>query len=161
MPPSTPQRLAVIGVGQIGSAFAFNLVRRGEHDVTVIARPGSVRLEQLRRDGAIVSVAGERAPVRVVDALDEGTPYDLVIVTLLAHQVAVVRLCDSSTDERGVCRLCIPAPAADPLSTTYNRNCVERLFARSNKWRGPTPSATKRPLPSYPQSPRSLQRGLA
>ncbi len=90
MSPSTPQRLAVIGVGQIGSAFAFNLVRRGGHDVTVIARPGSLRLEQLRRDEAIVSVAGERGSVRVLDFLDEETPYDLVIVTLLAHQVAAV-----------------------------------------------------------------------
>lgn len=89
-PSFTPLRLAVIGSGQIGSAFAFNLARRGGHDVTVVARPGSPRLEQLRRDGAIVSVEGERAPVRVLDALDEETPYDLVIVTLLAHEVGAV-----------------------------------------------------------------------
>ncbi len=62
----------------------------GRHDVTVIARPGSVRLEQLRRDEAIINVKGERASVRVADTLDEQTPYDLVIVTLLAHQTDAV-----------------------------------------------------------------------
>ncbi|WP_217433616.1 ketopantoate reductase family protein [Caulobacter sp. S45] len=90
VPPSIPLHLAVIGVGQIGSALAFNLTHHGGHTVTVVARPGSLRLDQLRRDGAIVSAAGERAPVRVLDALDEQTPYDLVIVTLLAHQVDTV-----------------------------------------------------------------------
>lgn len=48
----------MIGVGQIGSAFAFNLIRHGGHDVTMVARPGSARLEQLRRDEAIVTAAG-------------------------------------------------------------------------------------------------------
>ena len=87
---TSPLRIAVLGVGNIGSTFAFQLARMGGHDVTVIARPGSARLEQLKRDGAIVDVEGERAEVRVTDALDEGTPFDLVIVTLLAHQVDAV-----------------------------------------------------------------------
>lgn len=55
--------------------------------MTVIARPGSARLRQLQRDGGIVDVGGERADVRVLDRLDEETPYDLVIVTLLDHHV--------------------------------------------------------------------------
>ena len=83
---SSPLRIAVLGAGKIGSAFAFQLARVGGHDVTVIARPDSLRLQQLQRDGAIVDVKGERASVRVSSALDEQTPYDLVIVTLLAHQ---------------------------------------------------------------------------
>ncbi len=83
-------RIAVLGVGNIGSAFAFQLVRVGGHDVTVIARPGSERLEQLRRDRAIVDVHGERASVHVTDKLDVEAPFDLVIVTLLAHQVDAV-----------------------------------------------------------------------
>ena len=87
---STALRIAVIGVGGIGSTFAFQLARTGRHDVTVIARPGSVRLEQLRRDGAIVDTNGERAAIRVTDRLDEETPYDLVLVTLPAHQAEVV-----------------------------------------------------------------------
>ena len=83
---SSPLRIAVLGAGKIGSAFAFQLARVGGHDVTVIARPDSIRLQQLNRDGAIVDVKGGRASVRVSSALDEQAPYDLVIVTLLAHQ---------------------------------------------------------------------------
>jgi 2-dehydropantoate 2-reductase len=83
---SSPLRIAVLGVGKIGSAFAFQLARTGGHDVTAIARPESLRLKQLERDQAIVDVAGERAGVRVASSLDEETAYDLVIVTLLAHQ---------------------------------------------------------------------------
>ncbi|MHB8287564.1 MAG: ketopantoate reductase family protein [Caulobacteraceae bacterium] len=82
-----PLRIAILGAGRIGSAFAFQLARTGGHDVTVIARPGSVRLAQLERDQAIVDVEGERAPVQVAGRLDEATPYDLIIVTVLAHQV--------------------------------------------------------------------------
>ncbi len=58
--------------------------------MTVVARPGSVRLAQLRRDGAIVDVKGERATVKVLDVLDEETPYDLVIVTIMAFQLDAV-----------------------------------------------------------------------
>jgi len=81
-----PLRIAILGVGKIGSAFAFQLAGTGGHDVTVIARPDSVRLAQLQRDQAIVDSKGERASVRVAGTLDEETPYDLLIVTLLAHQ---------------------------------------------------------------------------
>ena len=89
--PQAPSlRIAVVGPGKIGSAFAFQLARTGRHDVTVVGRPGSVRLRQLHQDGGIVNVKGERASVRVLDALDEQTPYDLVVVTLLAHQVDAV-----------------------------------------------------------------------
>lgn len=86
----SPLRIAVLGVGKIGSAFAFQLARTGNHDVTVVARPGSARLQQLQRDNGIVNVKGERASVRVTDTLDEQTPWDLVIVTLLAYQVDAV-----------------------------------------------------------------------
>ena len=93
-PPSsnspTALRIAILGAGRIGSTFAFQLARTGHHDVTVVARPGSARLQQLQRAGAIINVKGEQASVRVTDALDEQTPYDLVIVTLLAYQVDAV-----------------------------------------------------------------------
>lgn len=85
--PSPPLKIAVLGTGSIGSAFAFQLATTGRHDVTVIARPGSPRLAQLQRDNAIIRTSGDRAEVHVSDTLDEQTPYDLVIVTLLAHQV--------------------------------------------------------------------------
>lgn len=81
-----PLRIAILGGGKIGSAFAFQLARVGGHDVTVIARPDSVRLAQLQRDQAIVDSKGERASVSAAGALNEETPYDLLIVTLLAHQ---------------------------------------------------------------------------
>ena len=84
--PSSPLKIAVLGSGKIGSTFASQLGRIGHHDVTVIARPGSVRLHQLQRDGGVIDVNGEHAEVRVIDALDEQTPYDLLIVTLLDHQ---------------------------------------------------------------------------
>jgi len=85
--PTTLLKIAVLGMGKIGSIFAFQLAREGHHDVTGIARPGSIRLEQLRRDDGIVDVKGERARVPVIDTLDEKVPYDLLIVTLLDHQV--------------------------------------------------------------------------
>ena len=84
--PSTPLRIAVLGAGKIGSTFAFQFARAGGHEVTAIARPGSVRLQQLQRDRGVIDVKGEQASVRVIDMLDEETPYDLLIVTLLAHQ---------------------------------------------------------------------------
>jgi 2-dehydropantoate 2-reductase len=87
---SASLRIAVIGIGGIGSAFAYQLARSGHHDVTAVARPGSLRLDQLRQDNGIVQTNGERAEVRVTEALDEQTPYDLVIVTLLAHQIDAV-----------------------------------------------------------------------
>lgn len=87
---SSSLRIAVLGVGGIGSTFAFQLAGSGHHEVTVIARPNSARLQQLQRDGGIVSVKGESVAVTVTDSLDERVPYDLVIVTLLAHQVDAV-----------------------------------------------------------------------
>ena len=83
-------RIAIVGPGKIGSVFASQLARVGRHDVTVIARPGSPRLAQLQRDGGIVDVKGERTALRVLDALGEDTPYDLVIVALLDRQTDAV-----------------------------------------------------------------------
>lgn len=86
--PSPRRRIAILGAGRIGSALGFQLARTGGHDVTVVARRGSDRLRRLEGDKGIVSVTGERAEVRILDQLDEQAPYDLIIVTLLAHQAA-------------------------------------------------------------------------
>jgi 2-dehydropantoate 2-reductase len=86
---SAPLSIAVLGIGGIGSTFAYHLARAG-HDVTAVARPGSLRLQQLQRDGGIVRHTGERAEVRVTGELDEEAAYDLVVVTLLAPQVDTV-----------------------------------------------------------------------
>lgn len=85
--PTQPLRIVVLGVGKIGSAFAFQLAGVGGHDVTVVARPGSLRLAQLERAQSITDVAGRKAKVRVTGELDEAATYDLIIVTLLAHQL--------------------------------------------------------------------------
>ena len=71
--PTAKLRIAVLGAGKIGSTFAFQLARTGGHEVTVVARPASKRLEQLERNNGIVDIDGERASVRVLDALDEAT----------------------------------------------------------------------------------------
>ena len=85
----SPLSIAVIGAGKIGSTFAYQLARAG-HDVTVIARPDSLRLQQLQRDQGIILKTGERAEVRVADKLDEEAAYNLVVVTTPAHQVDAV-----------------------------------------------------------------------
>ncbi|GAA4505267.1 ketopantoate reductase family protein [Gluconacetobacter tumulicola] len=85
-PSSISLRIAVLGCGKIGSTFAFQLARAG-NDVTVIARPMSARLQQLRRDNGIVTIKGERADVQIADTLDEQIPYDLIIVTVVDYQV--------------------------------------------------------------------------
>jgi len=81
--------IAVIGAGKVGSTFAYQLARAG-HDVTVIARPGSLRFQQLQRDQAIILKTGERAEVRVADKLDEEAAYNLVVVTMPANHVDAV-----------------------------------------------------------------------
>ena len=50
------------------------------------ARNHRARIFAVARDDAILDVKGERASVRVASLLDEQTPYDLVIVTLLAQE---------------------------------------------------------------------------
>lgn len=76
--------IAVLGAGRIGSVFAYHLARAG-HTVTAIAR--GTRLGELRREEGIVAVDGTRAQVHVAEALDVATPFDLVIVTVLRHQI--------------------------------------------------------------------------
>ena len=77
--PAAPLSIAVIGVGKIGGTFSYQFVKAG-HAVTVVARPGSVRLQQLQQAKGILLDTGERAEVRIADRLDEQTPYDLVVV---------------------------------------------------------------------------------
>jgi 2-dehydropantoate 2-reductase len=77
--------VAILGAGRIGSTFAHRLARAG-HAVTVVAR--GARLEALRRDPVIATVDAGDAPVRVASALDPAVAFDLVVVTVQAHQVA-------------------------------------------------------------------------
>ena len=79
--------LAIVGTGAIGSALAFHFSRAG-HTVTCVAR--GERLRQLQADQAIVTHDGLRAPVHVAASLPSTEPFDLVLVTVLAPQVAAV-----------------------------------------------------------------------
>jgi 2-dehydropantoate 2-reductase len=89
MTTAQPLTIAIVGVGQIGSAFAYWLAKAG-HNVTAIARPDSTRLFQLRRDSGILLQSGKGIAVKISDQLDETLPYDLVIVTTLAYQAALL-----------------------------------------------------------------------
>ncbi|MBC8072072.1 MAG: ketopantoate reductase family protein [Deltaproteobacteria bacterium] len=80
-------RIAIVGPGAIGSTFAFQLARAG-HDVTVVAR--GKRLAELSSAGAVVLASGERAEVTVAAQLDPLLAFDLVLVTVLATQVAAI-----------------------------------------------------------------------
>ena len=86
---TSPLLVAVLGVGSIGSTFAYHLARAGHH-VTAIARANSARLAQLTADKAIVLHTGERAAVAPADRLDEQTAYDVVVVCMLDHQLSAV-----------------------------------------------------------------------
>jgi len=68
-------KIAVVGAGPVGTAFAARLVVAG-HDVTLVAR--SARLDALTKDGGAVRVTKSfngGAPVRVgvAPALDPST----------------------------------------------------------------------------------------
>jgi 2-dehydropantoate 2-reductase len=76
-------QIAIVGAGRIGSTFAFHLARAG-HDVTLIAR--GQRLAELEQDPAIELVSGSRETVKVQASIDLSKPWDLLLVTVLAHQ---------------------------------------------------------------------------
>lgn len=80
-------KIAIVGPGAIGSTFAFQLSKAG-HQVSVVAR--GARLAQISLDRAIVLDTGERATVAVATELDATIEYDLVLVTVLAPQVAAI-----------------------------------------------------------------------
>ncbi|MBS2028843.1 MAG: ketopantoate reductase family protein [Deltaproteobacteria bacterium] len=111
-------KIALIGPGAIGSTFAYQLSRAG-HEVTVVAR--GARLAYLQGEGAIVLGSGERAPVTVADALDATTPWDLVMVTVLAHQVQAVLPALQASAARQVMFLFNTFESIEPLRDAVGR----------------------------------------
>lgn len=86
------KRVSVVGAGAIGSSLAFLLSKAG-HQVSVVAR--GERLAQLRRDGAIVTVQGDRAVVEVVEAVGAA---DLILVPVRPWQIeALLPMLKAST----------------------------------------------------------------
>lgn len=77
-------KIAIYGAGRIGTMFAFHLAQAG-HELTLIAR--GARLEALKRSPVIEMVDGRKIGVSVSAEFDATTPWDLVLVTTLAHQV--------------------------------------------------------------------------
>jgi 2-dehydropantoate 2-reductase len=84
-------RFLVYGAGNIGSLYAARLAQSSQ-EVTILAR--GTRFEQIRRRGIDLEdgVSGERTTtfVQVVDRLDPGDAYDVVLVILPKHKIAEV-----------------------------------------------------------------------
>lgn len=89
---SDVKRITIVGAGAIGSSLAFLFAKAG-HQVSVLAR--AERLAQLRRDGAIVTVEGDRAVVEVVETVGSA---DLILVPVRPWQVdALLPMLKAST----------------------------------------------------------------
>lgn len=89
---SDVKRITIVGAGAIGSSLAFLLAKAG-HQVSVLAR--GERLAQLRRDGAIVTMEGDRAVVEVVEAVGSA---ELILVPVRPWQVdALLPMLKAST----------------------------------------------------------------
>ena len=84
-------RILIYGAGNIGCLYAAKLARSGE-DVTILARGD--RYDTLRDHGITLEngVSGDRmtTSVSVVDRLDPGDAYDLLLVALPGPAVAEV-----------------------------------------------------------------------
>lgn len=80
-------RIAIIGAGAIGSVFASHFLRAG-HEVTLVAR--GARLAELESGGLRVKGIKEPQRPKLSAQLDEAEAYDLVLVTVLVHEVDVL-----------------------------------------------------------------------
>jgi len=115
--------ICIVGLGGIGSCFAFQLARAG-HTVSGVARAGSAREQQLQRDGAIrrsnvpdkekEMPGAQSQPITVVHSLG-ATPYDAVIVTVLAHQLDAALL--ESLRTCGAKQIVLTGNRLDPQQT--------------------------------------------
>ena len=77
-------RIAIAGVGAVGTVLAYNLVAAG-HDVTLVAR--GRRAEQLREGLKIASEAPRHAPVVRASTLE---PHDVVVLAVKETGLALM-----------------------------------------------------------------------
>jgi 2-dehydropantoate 2-reductase len=96
-------KICILGAGAVGTSFAVHLALAG-HDVTLVAR--GARLDKLTRDGGVIATSPPTTPtparVTVATAVDPTCAWDLVLVTVLAHQLdaallGVLKSCPEST----------------------------------------------------------------
>jgi 2-dehydropantoate 2-reductase len=85
-------KVLILGAGAVGSTLAMQLSQSG-HEVSVLAR--GRRLAALVQYPCIVarhmfSNKQTRAPIKVVDSLDDSTRWDLVVVAVQAQQLESV-----------------------------------------------------------------------
>jgi 2-dehydropantoate 2-reductase len=80
-------KVLVIGAGGVGGYFGGRLAESGA-DVTFLVREGRAR--QLAERGLVIkSPVGDAAfPVRTLTAADPGQPFDLIIITCKAYDLA-------------------------------------------------------------------------
>jgi 2-dehydropantoate 2-reductase len=80
-------KLCVYGAGAIGGLLGAKLARKGDVEVTFIAR--GPHLAAMQSDGVTLVSEGERSTVRprCVSTAEEAGPQDYVVVTLKAHSL--------------------------------------------------------------------------
>lgn len=100
------KKIAIIGAGPVGCAFAVHLVKAG-HDVTIVGR--GQRLANLQENGGVLAKMSEKAtettkiPVKAVGSLDTAQPWDLVLLTITEQQFdeplsATLKACPKTTE---------------------------------------------------------------
>jgi 2-dehydropantoate 2-reductase len=100
------KKIAIIGAGPVGCAFAVHLVKAG-HDVTIVGR--GQRLANLDENGGVRAKKSEKAteisttPVKAVGSLDTAQPWDLILLTITEHQFdeslfAKLKACPKTTE---------------------------------------------------------------
>jgi len=100
------KKIAIIGAGPVGCAFAVHLVKAG-HDVTIVGR--GQRLANLEENGGVLAKKSETAteitktPVKAVGSLDTAQSWDLVLLTITERQFdeqlfAMLKACPKTTE---------------------------------------------------------------
>jgi len=106
MDDAEKKKIAIIGAGPVGCAFAVHLVKAG-HDVTIVGR--GQRLANLEENGGVLTKKSEKAteisktPVKAVGSLDTSQPWDLVLLTVTEYQFdeplfATLKACPKTTE---------------------------------------------------------------